>query len=188
MEILAVVLAIAYLLLAAREHLACWYCAFASSALYTLVFWDASLLMESALNVFYVVMAVVGWYEWRRGGKDHEGVKIRTLQGWQHGVIVATLVFAAIASGYLLQQFTGAAQPYLDSFTTWAGVLTTFLVVWKILENWVYWFVIDSISIYLYIDRELYLTALLFTVYLVIVVFGYLQWRRTYLGQQSVAS
>lgn len=180
LEIVAVILAIAYLLLAARENILCWYCAFASSAIYSFIFWDVSLLMESLLNIFYVVMAVVGWYEWNRGGRDHSGVRIRSLAGWQHGVIIASLIVAALVNGYLLQMFTGASWPYLDSFTTWASVITTFMIVWKVLENWLYWFAIDSISIYLYIDRELYLTALLFAVYIVIVVFGFAQWLKIY--------
>jgi nicotinamide mononucleotide transporter len=50
------------------------------------------------------------------------------------------------------------------------------MVARKILENWLYWVVIDSASIYLYLDRELYLTALLFLAYIVIAVFGYRQW------------
>ncbi|MDG2177112.1 MAG: nicotinamide riboside transporter PnuC [Gammaproteobacteria bacterium] len=180
LEIIAVVLAIAYLLLAAREHIACWYCAFVSSAIFSVIFWDVSLLMESLLNVFYVVMAVVGWYEWRRGGQEHTGVTIRTLAAWQHGMIIAVLIVAALINGYFLQMYTGASWPYLDSFTTWASVLTTFMIVWKVLENWLYWFVIDGISIYLYVDRGLTLTAMLFVVYLVIVIFGFLQWRRRY--------
>jgi nicotinamide mononucleotide transporter len=183
LEIIAVILAIAYLLLAACGHIACWYCAFVSSAIFSVILWDVSLLMESILNVFYVLMAVVGWYTWRYGGKENTGVPIRTLQGWQHGVIIAVLIFAAIVSGYLLQIFTGAAWPYLDSFTTWASVLTTFMIVWKVLENWIYWFVIDGISIYLYIDRGLYPTAILFAVYLIIVIFGYLHWRKMYNDQ-----
>jgi len=185
LEIVAVILAVAYLLLATREHIACWYCAFASSAIYTLIFWDVSLLMESLLNLFYVVMAVVGWYEWRMGGSSHEGLHIRVLQPWQHGMIMALLIMAALINGYLLEMFSGAVKPYLDSFTTWASVVTTFLVVWKVLENWLYWLVIDSLSIYLYIDRELYLTALLFAGYVLIVVFGYIHWRKLYLGQAS---
>ena len=188
LEITAVVLAIAYLLLAARENILCWYCAFASSAIYSVIFWDVSLLMESLLNIFYVVMAVVGWYEWKRGGQDHAGVHIRTLASWQHGIIIACLRFAALVNGYLLQMFTGASWPYLDSLTTWASVITTFMIVWKVLENWLYWFVIDSISIYLYIDRELYLTALLFACYVVLVVFGYINWRRLYRSQLKSSS
>ena len=66
------------------------------------------------------------------------------------------------------------------SFTTWGAVLTTYMVAKKVLENWIYWFVIDAVAIYLYIDRELYLTALLMAVYVIMVVFGYNAWLKTY--------
>src|SRR5690606_23783949 len=94
------------------------------------------------------------------------------------------LLAAAGLNGWLLTRYTGAAWPYLDSFTTWGSVLTTFLVVKKVLENWLYWIVIDSLSIYLYIDRGLYLTAGLFAAYLVIVVFGYFSWLNLYRANQ----
>ena len=69
-EGLAVVLAIAYLLLAMRESILCWVCAFASTAIYTVLFWNVSLVMESALNVYYMAMAVYGWYQWQRGSQQ----------------------------------------------------------------------------------------------------------------------
>lgn len=177
-EGLAVVLAIAYLLLAAREHIACWACALASTAIYTVVFWDVSLLMEAALNVYYMAMAVYGWQQWRYGGASHSGVAIRTLTWRQHGLIVAAVAVLTLVSGTLLSGKTTAVWPYVDSFTTWASVITTVLVAKKYLENWLYWFVIDGVSIPLYLDRGLYLTAALFAVYLVIVVFGYFSWYR----------
>ena len=82
---------------------------------------------------------------------------------------------------------SNAALPFLDSFTTWGSVLTTWMVARKILENWLYWLVIDGVSIYLYLDRELYFTALLFAVYIVIIFFGYYQWLQ-HLKQQRQAS
>jgi nicotinamide mononucleotide transporter len=97
-------------------------------------------------------------------------------------VIVGVLCVAAV-SGYLLARNTSAAWPYLDSFTTWASILTTYMVAKKILENWIYWLVIDSLSIFLYLQRDLYLYSLLFLIYLVIVVFGYLNWRGHYRKQ-----
>jgi len=100
-------------------------------------------------------------------------------------MIIAVLIVAALINGYFLQLYTGASWPFLDSFTTWASILTTFMIVWKVLENWIYWFVIDGISIYLYLDRGLTLTAGLFAAYLVIVVFGYLHWRRLYRAQAN---
>lgn len=182
LEGIAVVLALAYLLLAARESLWCWYCAFVSSALYVVILWDARLLMESALSGFYVVMAVVGWYQWRHGGKSHEGLRIVSLQWWQHVGIFGALLVLAFVNGWAMQRWTDAAWPFVDSFITWGSVLTTLLVVRKVLENWLYWLLLDSMAMVVYIDRELYLTALLFALYLVIVVFGYQKWRREYRG------
>ena len=68
-------------------------------------------------------------------------------------------------------------MPFIDALTTWGAVVTTYMVAKKLLENWIYWFVIDSISIYLFVSRELYFTAFLFLVYLFIIVIGYRSWR-----------
>ena len=74
-EAIAVVFAMAYLLLAVKENILCWLFAFMSTAIYTVLFWDVSLLMESALNVYYMAMAIYGWYQWTHGG--HNGTTNR---------------------------------------------------------------------------------------------------------------
>jgi nicotinamide mononucleotide transporter len=179
-ELAAVALGIAYLLLAMRESLWCWYAAFASTAIFLFIFWQVGLVMESALQVYYLAMAVYGWWQWQRGRQGSGELAISRWNTKQHLVAVTSILLFSAASGLLLQQLTGAALPFLDSFTTWGSVLTTWMVTRKILENWLYWLVIDSVSIYLYIDRELYLTALLFATYLVIVIFGFKAWLTHY--------
>jgi nicotinamide mononucleotide transporter len=186
LEGVAVVLALAYLLLAARESLWCWYCAFVSSVLYTVIFWDVSLLMEVALNVFYVVMAVVGWWQWRIGGSQQQELRIVSLQWWQHLVLLAVMLLLAFGNGWVMQTYTAAAWPFVDAFIAWGSVITTVLVVRKVLENWLYWIVLDGIALAVYLERGLYLTALLFALYLVIVVFAYLRWRREYRGYSAL--
>jgi nicotinamide mononucleotide transporter len=141
--------------------------------------------MESALNVYYMIMAVYGWHQWKFGGQQHSGVPIRTLDKRQHLLIIAAVIIISILSGALLSQHTNAAWPYIDSFTTWGSVITTIMVAKKVLENWLYWLVIDSVSIPLYIDRGLYLTAMLFMAYILIVIIGYLNWRHRYSAQQA---
>jgi len=182
-ELLAVLLSIAYLLLALRENSLCWYCALASAAIYTGLFWDVSLLMESGLHVYYTAMAVYGWWQWR--GDKREGRAINAgvieISRWpfkNHLLAWTVIAVLTLVSGSLLASNTTAALPYLDSFTTWGSVLTTWMVTRKILENWLYWIVIDGVSILLYIDRGLYLTSLLFVAYVIIVVFGFFAWRR----------
>lgn len=187
LEILGVILAVAYLLLAAKENIWCWLCAFISSAIYVYLFWQVGLFMESMLNVFYISMALAGWLQWRYGGDKHEGLSIKTLRAWQHGLILLLILLLAWLNGWYMQNYTAAAWPYVDSFTTWASILTTFMVIYKILENWIYWFVIDALSIYLYLDRGLYLTVLLFLIYLVIVVFGFISWRNRLLTKGESA-
>jgi nicotinamide mononucleotide transporter len=180
-ELAAVLLAIGYLLLAVRENIWCWYCAFVSTAIYTALFWDVNLLMESALNVYYMGMAVFGWHQWTRGRSAGDGaetgVTVHSLSQNQHLIIIVAIGNLSLISGYLLSQYSDAAWPYVDSFTTWASVITTYLVAKKFLENWLYWIVIDSVSIPLYLDRGLPLTAMLFAGYVVIAIAGYLSWK-----------
>jgi len=179
-EAVAVALGVAYLLLAMRESLWCWYAAFVSTAIFLVLFWNVGLLMESALQIYYLAMAVYGWWEWQHGGSGQPELAISSWPTRRHLLAIGAVLLVSAVSGVLLQRYSHAALPYLDSFTTWGSILTTWMVARKILENWLYWLVIDTVSVYLYLDRELYLTALLFILYLIIVVFGYCQWLRHY--------
>ena len=182
-EVAAVILALAYLLLAMRENILCWYAAFASTAIYLVLFWDVSLLMESALQIFYLLIAVYGWWQWRNRSDAQDPLHIHRWPLHMHGYAFAAVGLLTLLFGYLLDNYTSAAMPYLDSFTTWGAVVTTYMVTRKVLENWLYWIVIDGAAIYLYIDRELYLTAVLFVLYVILVIIGFFQWLTLYKQQ-----
>jgi len=187
-EALAVLLGIAYLLLAMRESLWCWPAAFLSTLIYLFLFWHAELPMESGLQFYYLAMAVYGWWHWRGGASAAaEPLPVRTWPWHYHVAAIVLVLAASLASGAALTHAGLGRLPYLDSFTTWGAILTTWMVAQKLLENWLYWLVVDGVSLYLYLDRGLHLTALLFVVYLVIVVFGYFQWRRHYREQHAVS-
>ncbi len=181
-ELVAVGFALAYLILAIRQSVWCWPCAFVSTALFIWVFFDVSLLMESALNVYYLAMAIYGFWCWqysgKQGTKNTQALAISTWKTSQHLIALTLIAVATLTSGYFLNRHTEAAWPYLDSFTTWASVLTTYMVAKKIFENWFYWLVIDSVALFLYVDRGLYPTALLMLVYLGLIVVGILTWSR----------
>lgn len=187
-EVAAVVLALAYLVLAIQQSQWCWYAAFASTAIFSVLFWDVSLVMESALNIFYLIMAVYGWWSWRYGGGQGRTVQPLPIQSWgmsQHVRISGAIVLLTLVSGFLLSRYTEAALPYLDSFTTWGAVITTWMVARKVLQNWLYWQVFNSAAIVLYIDRELYLTAVLMALYLVMAMVGWWRWKADYAAQQN---
>lgn len=183
-ETAAVLLAIAYLVLAIHQNILCWVAVMISALIFMGVFYSALLYMQSALQIFYVGMAIYGWYQWRYAGDEGTGVQIRTLTVVRHIQVIAGISATALLLGWIMSR-TDTPFPYAEAFITVAAIVTTFMVARKVLENWLYWFVIDSISVYLYVSRELYLTALLFVFYLVMAVIGFRRWRRDYLAGAS---
>ena len=183
-EVVAVLAAIAYLLLAIRRNIWCWFFAALSTAIYIGLFIGAKLYMESVLNVFYLAMALYGWHVWRSGGQEGGELPVTKWPLPAHAAAVAGIAVAAALVGFLLDRYSDAAFPYADSATTVAAIWTTFLVARKVLENWWYWLAIDSVSIYLYWARDLQLTALLFVLYVLLIPIGLVAWRRAYAEQQ----
>lgn len=176
-EALAVALGLAYLLLAVRRNLLCWACAFASTAIYLAIFARAALYMQTLLQVFYLVMAVYGFIDWRKGRSDEGEVLIRSWEPRQHLLAAAFVLVATLVNGFLLAKYTHAVATYLDSFVTWGSVVTTIMVARRVIENWLYWIVVDGVAAYLYYTQNLHATALLFVIYLGIVIRGYFTWR-----------
>lgn len=181
-EAIAAALGLIYLVLAVRRNLLCWLCAFVSTAIYLVLFAKAALYMQSLLQIFYLVMAVYGFIDWKKGRTDEAGVLIRTWSPTQHALAAVGVVIAALLNGWLLAH-TDAAAPYLDSFVTWGSVITTWMVARRVLENWLYWIVVDAVAAYLYFTQGLLATTVLFVIYLGIVVRGYIVWLREYRDQ-----
>ena len=177
-EILAVVLALAYVLLAIRQSIACWIAAFVSSCLYVWVFFGARLYMDSVLNVFYAVMAVYGFWQWRTVDKD--GAHHVRRWSLSRNALAAAAIFAlSVVNWYFLSRYTPASFPFVDSMVSWGAVFATFLVARKVYENWHWWLIIDAASLCLYFIKGLYLTVLLFALYLALIVIGMREWRRS---------
>ena len=181
-EMVAVFLSVTYLLLAIKQNLWCWIAAFISTLIYTVLFFDASLLMDSALNMFYLVMAIYGWYSWKYGNgiNKNEELEITSYGLNKNLKIIGVLVIVSLILGYIMANYTSADFAYLDTFTTVFAVFTTYTLTKKVLENWLYWIVIDSVSIYIYINKGFYLTAVLFAFYTVLAFIAYNNWKKEY--------
>lgn len=192
LEWAAVAFGVLYLVLAIRQNIWCWPAALAGVLLSLVLFYDAKLYAEALLQIYYAAMAVYGWYQWQYGGRgqgratDELPVGVWSLR--MHALAIGGTLAASAAFGGYLATRTDAAFPYLDAFTTVAAVVTTYMVAKKLLENWVYWFVIDALNVYLYAARELHLYAALFIVYLVLVVIGFRRWHRDWRAQPAAAA
>lgn len=185
-EAIAMILAITYLLLAIKQSLWCWVAAFFSTLIYSIIFFDVSLLMDSALNIYYLVMAVYGWYVWKYGNN----IKTKELEITSYGLfknikIIIVLAVISTVLGFIMDNYTNADFAYVDSFTTVYAIFSTYMLAQKIIENWIYWIVIDSVSIYIYIQKGLNLTAVLFLIYTILAIIAYKKWKSDYEYQRA---
>lgn len=184
-EYIAVALSMAYLLLAIKENLWCWPAAFFSTLIYTIMYWNGALLMESLLNFYYMYMAVFGWVVWRKGKANQAQRLITSWPVNRHIILIVLTTLVSLAIGYVMQNYTHADFAYLDSFTTCFAVVTTYLVAKKVLENWLYWIVIDAASMYLYYEKGYYPTLVLFVFYTVMAAWGFKTWYEEYEQSQA---
>lgn len=181
LEWIAVLLAITYLLLVIKENIWCWPAAFFSTAIYVYLFFNVNLYMESVLNFYYLIMAIYGWQQWNVGGRQSRSIPEKQIISWslkKHFLLVTTTAMIVWISSWLLAEHTHQDFPLVDSFTTWFAVLATYMVTQKVIENWLYWVIIDMVSIYLYLSKDFALTAVLFFVYIIFAIVGWFSWKK----------
>ncbi|MCF6225604.1 MAG: nicotinamide riboside transporter PnuC [Xanthomonadales bacterium] len=179
-EVLASLLGVVYVLLAAKASQWCWPLAFVSTLIYTLLFWQGQLPMQALLNFYYMAMAIYGYLVWRKHGNVEDNVAISSWS-WPRQVVfllVGTLI--AILVARYLEASGNSQSPYLDAGVTVFSVLNTYLLTRKILQNWLYWVIIDAAAIVLYIQTGYYATVVMYAVYLVLAIVGYVAWLRLY--------
>jgi nicotinamide mononucleotide transporter len=150
--------------------------------LYIAIFYHAKLYSDMLLQVVYVFLQLYGWHAWLRGGPNRIALPVSRIVAWQ---VLAWLVACAGGTyllGTLMYRHTDASFPYVDAFTTVASLIAQWLMARKLLESWLAWIVVDVVSIGLYLRKDLYLTAGLYTVFLFLATLGYFAWRRTLLA------
>lgn len=187
LEWFAVVTGILYVIFAAKRHIVCWLFALLSSLSFVFLCFSFQLYIETSLQVFFVVMAIVGWLSWLPNNKEatdkDETTEIKTWKVSNHLLNIAISGVVAFLLGFSFELWTDQANPYVDAFTTVFSLVATFMVTRKVLENWVYWIIIDFVSIFLYFSRGLYLSSLLYIVFTILAVFGFMAWYKRYKTQ-----
>lgn len=186
LEVGAVLCALAYMVLVAREHIACWFFAFVSTALFTVVFFEAALSFSMALNIYYMVMAGYGYWQWQQGstGGSEPALSVQPRPLRFHLLVIAA---GSIISAVLIG-FTSADSANTDWLNTnWINaldivmsvfsVLTTVMVAHKVYENWFYWMVINALAVIIYSASGLTVSAGLFVVYILFAIYGWREWR-----------
>lgn len=169
---------ILYVLTAAHQKKYCWLFSIISTSVYIYLTYQVNLFFEAILNLFYLFVAIKGLWDWNKSS-IHNSNNIHFKSIGFHLKLISVGILIVFILGYLAHKFTTQSLFYLDAFTTVFSFFTTYLVIKKVIENWIYWIVIDSVSVYLYYAKNLKLTALLFFVFTILAVYGFLNWKKS---------
>jgi len=179
-ELIAAILGVVNVLLTIRQTIWCWPVGLANVVLYIYVFFISKLYADFGLQIFYLFITIYGWYNWLYGGSNHH-----KLEKVVH-ILPNTFLFSLLIGlsgqtvlGYLLYKYTDAAMPFLDSIVSVWGIIATYWLAKKYLENWIVWIIIDSISVGICIYKDLYPTSVQYFVFIVLAFVGYFQWKKS---------
>jgi nicotinamide mononucleotide transporter len=169
--------------LVVRENVWNWPVGILNAGFFLYLFADKRLYADSALQALYIGFGFLGWFYWVRGGDYGTGLRIRHVDG----VTIAVCAVLAIVGTAGLRRYLASVNdsaPFLDALTTVLSLVAQYLLTRKVIENWLVWIAVDVIYIPLYMSRGLPLTAMVYALFLVLCVAGYLTWRQRLAAQQ----
>lgn len=177
-ESLGVVFSLLFVFFNAREKIICWFFGILSSAIYIYIFFSTSLYGDSILQFYYLIIAIYGWISWSSKRDNSPAIEVKSLpfsliSKWLILGVLLTPVF-----GYYLDSYTDSDVPYYDGATTVFSFIATWMMTRKIIQNWLLWVVVDIACTALYLYKGLYLTSILFVLYTLMAIYGYLEWRK----------
>jgi nicotinamide mononucleotide transporter len=180
-ELLGTIISLVYLYFSIKQNILLWPWGLVSSAIYVYIFYKAGIYADMALQMYYVVISVFGWYNWKKmQGKSKNPSPVKTVFETRYLVFIllCLTVIIYIAIFQLLVNFTDSNIPYLDSFITALSITATWMLAKKYLEQWIIWIIVDSVSAAVYFYKGLQITILLYAIYAILAIVGYKMWKK----------
>jgi nicotinamide mononucleotide transporter len=180
LEVVAFLCSLACVVCNVRRWVVAWPLTIVASALYGWLFYASKLYGDAALQLVFIAMAVWGWWLWT--ARDPATLTKRDVSHLRRGYIPWLLcVWLALwgAIGWFLRRFTDTDVPWWDAFPTSGSLIATWLLARKHIENWPVWIVVNVVAVTLFFYKALYLTALLYVLFIALAVWGWQVWRRT---------
>lgn len=177
-EVVAAITGVLGVWLTTRQNIWCWPVGLVGVVLSLIVFFQAKLYYDSVLQMFYFVLTLYGWYNWTFNKKEGKKLEVTSLPKIHLILYSFLILILVLIFGYIAENYTDAALPYWDAFTTAGGIIATLWMAKKIIENWLAWIIIDINCVGIYFYKELYAFSALYLVFTVLAVIGYLSWKK----------
>ena len=164
------------IVLAGRNNMHSWWLGVIGCAMFAALFYGSRLYADVALQLFFIVTCLIGWRRWAGGGG--RALPISLARPVLLGSMSAAGLAATAVYGLMLQAWTDAYAPFIDSAVLMFSIIAQLLLMGRRLQTWPFWLLVNTVSIPLYASRGLYLTAALYGAYWVNALASWWFWRR----------
>jgi len=168
--------------LAAKQNIWNWPIAIISVVAYAIVFYKNQLYGDAGLQIYFLGTSLYGWYFWIQKKEKHEK-PVTSLNYKEFLLIIIVTAILSVLLGLFLKRFTPTNVPYIDGFCTAVSFIAQILMTRKVLQNWALWIFVDICYVPLYIYKNLYVTAILYIILLVLAWLGHVDWKKDYKKQ-----
>lgn len=165
--------------LVTREHIWSWPLGVLNAGFYSVVFARTGLYSDTGLQVVYLVLSLYGWWHWLRGGPSRDTVVVTRTPRRTALLLAGIALVSWVTLAAITRRLPGAALPWLDAALVSVSLVAQYMMTRKLLEHWLLWIAVDVVYIGLFINRQLPLTAMLYTVFLVLAIIGSVHWHRS---------
>jgi nicotinamide mononucleotide transporter len=180
-EWLATITGFIYIFYTIRENIRLWLYGIISSALFALVFFKTSIYANSFLYIYYVIIGFYGWYTWSRAekaGDTEPKLAIHKSSAIKLVAYIALSIGLALPVYFILKRFSDSEAPSIDAVLTTGGMVATWMLTQKLIEQWIFWIIIDLIWCGLMFYKGMYPSMLLFIAYTILAFKGYFEWKK----------
>ncbi len=163
-----------------------WFVGILSTICYIYVAYSTQLWGFCLLNIFFLAISVYGLWNWKYGTENKiqtneiqtSEIQILPITHTPATTFIILIGFGTILSGvfsYILIQ-TGSSSPYFDAIIFAFSIIAQGLLANKKIENWLFWIVINLLTVVMFLQLKIWITAILYIMLFILAIRGYLEW------------
>ena len=186
-EILAVLCGLVNVILIIRRSMWNYPFGLMMVALYAFIFFEVRLYSDTILQVFFFIVQLFGIVWWLEGRSADGDLLVRRLTTKQHLTTAVAALIGTLLLGGAMARWTDATLPFPDAAITIMSIIAQSLLARRYIENWMLWITVDLLAIGVYFAKDLYPTAVLYLMFLILAIVGLFDWRRVLRQQMENA-
>lgn len=179
LETIATILGIINIYFGIKEKAMFWVLAVVGSSIYFFVYADAGVYAFMFLQLYYIGLGIYGLFYWLRGGEDKKKITVSNIPRKQIPIFIAIFAILYTTISLILIKFTDSKIPFVDAFITSGSIIALYMMMKKYIDNWFIWITLDVVTIIAFFYQKLYVTIVLFILYLIFAIVGYKQWKKS---------